>query len=72
MTPRLSTRGSDQGSICPHLLKYLRAELWRDSSVRQPGFTKKVYILSDIDPGTSREGIDHVQHTSGAVFRTAQ
>ena len=52
-TPGQSSRGSDQGSICPYLLKYLRAELRGDSSVREPGFTKKVYILAAIDPGTS-------------------
>ena len=54
MNPWLSYQGSDQVSICPYLLKDLRAELRGDSSVRETGFTKKVYILAAIDPGISR------------------
>ncbi len=50
------TRGSEVQILSPRpfQIKDLRAELGRDSSVRETGFTKKVYILAAIDPGISR------------------
>src|SRR5260370_37441653 len=67
MTPRPRARGSDQGSVSPYLLKYLRAELCGNSSVREPGFTKKVYILAAIDPGPHVEALKALATSSTPV-----